>query len=736
MSIISPPVPTADPRPFRRRLVVIGFGGAMVVVILLLRLFVVAAERTQNAREALDRADQRIELLPTRRGRILDARGRVLAQSRTVWEVRVPYAMLSDGWTRTVAERVTRRASGRSLWQALPLELREQRIAEVLPSVQSWRHNLYERLAEADGRPVEALYARAESIVSKVERSQASYVRRQREKYEAEFGTPPQGWSPGEVRERTMSYALLQTDQRVGFAFEQWAENARTAFREVKIDLDDLVEVRSRDVRQYPFDIMEVELSNSSFPLSLQQYGGMYNVEGCGSDLIGSLGPVGAEHVNQQAFGLQDKDARAGYRIGDDVGIRGIEASMEADLRGSLGFVRRSAVGSREVETVEPQTGGDVHLHLEMEWQAVAEALLDPNLGLCRAQAGQKGTLPAGTPLAGSLVLVELATGEVQVAAGRPNATLSDGPSWRRGGVVRATEAILAPGSIVKPFLLIAGLSEGKVQPNEQINCQGYFFPDKRDRFRCWIVNRNARQHGPLDAADALAHSCNIYFYEVGRRLGLEAEADWLRRFGFGQMPDVGLSYIRELDRGPVRLGATSGRIPNPDSVPRSQRVSEAMSSAIGQSALVCSPLQAALAYAKLGARGALPHPELVVGSGDGSTGDRLPDTVIDPVLMGLRRVLSTPYGTGRDIEQVPGHTILGKTGTAEAPPLTVDGARKEDGTHAWFAGLIGPENEDPTHAFVSVVEYGGSGGRTAGPLATAFLRELALRGAFERSAS
>ena len=185
MSIISPPVPTADPRPFRRRLVVIGFGGAMVVVILLLRLFVVAAERTQNAREALDRADQRIELLPTRRGRILDARGRVLAQSRTVWEVRVPYAMLSDGWTRTVAERVTRRASGRSLWQALPLELREQRIAEVLPSVQSWRHNLYERLAEADGRPVEALYARAESIVSKVERSQASYVRRQREKYEA-----------------------------------------------------------------------------------------------------------------------------------------------------------------------------------------------------------------------------------------------------------------------------------------------------------------------------------------------------------------------------------------------------------------------------------------------------------------------------------------------------------------------------------------------------------------------
>ena len=57
--------------------------------------------------------------------------------------------------------------------------------------------------------------------------------------------------------------------------------------------------------------------------------------------------------------------------------------------------------------------------------------------------------------------------------------------------------------------------------------------------------------------------------------------------------------------------------------------------------------------------------------------------------------------------------------------------AQKNDGTHAWFAGLIGPEGQAPTHSFVSVVEYGGSGGRTAGPLATAFLRELARRGAF-----
>ena len=106
MSNISPPQSTTDPRPFLRRLLFIGFGCGLGVLVLLLRVFVVAAERTESARDTLDQADQRIELLPTRRGRVLDARGRILAQSRTVWEVRVPYAMLSDGWTRTVAGRV------------------------------------------------------------------------------------------------------------------------------------------------------------------------------------------------------------------------------------------------------------------------------------------------------------------------------------------------------------------------------------------------------------------------------------------------------------------------------------------------------------------------------------------------------------------------------------------------------------------------------------------------------
>ena len=158
-------------------------------------------------------------------------------------------------------------------------------------------------------RPVEELYARAEEIVSQVERSQASFVRRQRAKYEERFGTPPAGWSPGQIRERTLSYPLLQTDQRVGFAFEQWAEEARNAFREVNIDLDDLVEVRSRDERQYPLGSIEVELADSSFKTSLERFGGRYTVEGCASDLLGSLGDVGAEHIEQRAFGLESENA-------------------------------------------------------------------------------------------------------------------------------------------------------------------------------------------------------------------------------------------------------------------------------------------------------------------------------------------------------------------------------------------------------------------------------------------
>ena len=126
----------------------------------------------------------------------------------------------------------------------------------------------------------------------------------------------------------------------------------------------------------------------------------------------------------------------------------------------------------------------------------MAESLLDPALALAKP-VNQKGTLPAGTPLAGSLVLVELSTGNVQVAAGRPIATEVDGPTWRRGGPGHRSHP--APWPIVKPFLLVAGLSEGKVRANEQINCRGYFFSRKARSIPLLDCQpRQRREHGPL----------------------------------------------------------------------------------------------------------------------------------------------------------------------------------------------------------------------------------------------
>ena len=161
----------------------------------------------------------------------------------------------------------------------------------------------------------------------------------------------------------------------------------------------------------------------------------------------------------------------------------------------------------------------------------------------------------------------------------------------------------------------------------------------------------------------------------MGRRLGSKPKPRGFVGL-FGERPEVGLLYERELDRGPVFLGETSGRIPDPASIPRGQRVRKPCPVPSDNRSWCARRFKLPLPTPAW-ERGALPHPELVATGNPRPVGEALPDAVIDPVLVGLRRVLSERYGTGRDIEEVPGCTILGKTGTAEVPPITIGEGRK-----------------------------------------------------------
>jgi penicillin-binding protein 2 len=176
----------------------------------------------------------------------------------------------------------------------------------------------------------------------------------------------------------------------------------------------------------------------------------------------------------------------------------------------------------------------------------------------------------------------------------------------------------------------------------------------------------------------------------------------------------------------------------------------------IGQGEIAWTPVHAANAYAMLARGGAVRDATLVADDALRTRSARRADVAVDPAavgeaLAGLRDAVSEPYGTGHHVAHedgawepvfnAEGVTIFGKTGTAEAPPLRladtngdgrIDGADEgiRDLDHAWFVGLVGAEGERrPRYAIAVVVEYGGSGGRTAGPVANQIVRALQAEG-------
>jgi len=332
--------------------------------------------------------------------------------------------------------------------------------------------------------------------------------------------------------------------------------------------------------------------------------------------------------------------------------------------------------------------------------------------------------------------------------------------------VNRPAEAIYPPGSIIKPLVLASAVTEGVHRIDEPITCTGQYFPDSK-RPRCWIYRErwSFATHGPQHAEEAVAHSCNIYFYTLAERLGMERLTDWYAAFGIGRRLDIGLTIESvHPDTGAVRRsGEHGGTLLSPGQIAelsaRTRRYAT-VSMGIGQGiGVTWTPLVAANAYATLARGGLIRDATLVLDDPRGSRARRREDLDLDPgavaaALEGLRGALR-PGGTGHHITYSPGDTeaifnavgvtLWGKTGTAQAPPLRIDDTNgdgainsKDEGItgldHAWFVGLVGPnDTRRPMFVIAVMVEYGGSGGRVAGPIANQIVHALQEEGYLPR---
>ncbi|KAA3612274.1 MAG: penicillin-binding protein 2 [Calditrichaeota bacterium] len=421
--------------------------------------------------------------------------------------------------------------------------------------------------------------------------------------------------------------------------------------------------------------------------------------------LFGYLGEIDEKGLQSEEF--------ASYKLGDVIGKAGIERIYEKTLQGKKGFqiVEVDALG-REVSVLDqlqsqpPVPGLELHLSIDAGLQRYLEQKMDTLRGgvaVLNCQNGEVIALvskPGYNPELFAKPISEKAWKELTSDPAKP---LYD----------RMVQSGTNPGSTYKIITAIAGLQEGLINPDEKVYCPGVYRLGRRS-FKC----HKEEGHGSVNLQQAIEQSCNVYFYRMIQKVGLENWAKYSKMFHFGEK--TGIDLTQEY----------SGSIPDKDYF--DHRYGEKkwskgllLNLTVGQGELLVTPLQMAsfaLLIANRG-QGFRPHVNRFIKNPE--TGDEffferkellvegIREDVWDLVHAGMFDVVNGIHGTAKRAN--PWRIkVAGKTGTAQNP---------HGDDHAWFIGFAPFKN--PRVAFCFFVENGGGGGAVAAPIAGSMLRYL-----------
>lgn len=423
------------------------------------------------------------------------------------------------------------------------------------------------------------------------------------------------------------------------------------------------------------------------------------------SHIIGRVGRIYKEEYDD----LKDK----GYGMNDILGKDGIEKIMEEYLKGTDGkqSVEQSVDGRtlKVLETEPAVPGNNVALTIDLELQKVAEKSLAETIQRLSTQSESYGAS------AGALAVVEINTGDVLAIASYPTYNQNtfnkdytsllankDKPMWNR-----AISGTYAPGSTFKMLTAVAALESGVTDTKESIVDEGKYMYYESSNYTpaCWIFTDTGRTHGPQDVSQAIENSCNYYFYEVGRRMGIDKLAEYGKKFGLGEYTGIELS------------GESKGIFASREyreSIGSTWYPGDTLQASIGQSDHLFTPLQLANYVATLANGGTRYKLHLIkeVKSGTDSKVimKNFPEAVdkveMSPenhkaILDGMKAVSET--GTASNVFATYEIPVGGKTGTASVPVGTAN---------ALFVATA-PLN-DPQIAIAIVIEHGGHGNYAA----------------------
>ncbi|MFH1347133.1 MAG: penicillin-binding protein 2 [Candidatus Margulisiibacteriota bacterium] len=412
----------------------------------------------------------------------------------------------------------------------------------------------------------------------------------------------------------------------------------------------------------------------NSHPIRLSNYGST------ASHLLGYVGEIEAEEL--------EKLRGRGYRMGDIIGKDGVEKNYDALIRGIDGGqkVEVDVHGTplRMLESLDPESGPDVKLTIDLELQQAAEMAL-----------GRKE---------GAVLIMDTKTGEILAMANYPNydPNIFSDPmvnyKWKelkkqKHPFMNRALAHYPPGSIFKVITIAAALEEGKAKWDEIMDCRGYYKVNRRVA-KCWLQGG----HGPVSVREGLVWSCDVVFYELGRRLGPDLIAKYADKFGLGKLTGIDLPQEK------------MGKVPTTkwkeEYFKEPWYEGDSINYGIGQGWVQVTPLQMAVVYAAL-ASGNIYKP-FVVAEIKGRNGEILytgKSEVVERVSVSsktlelirgvLHDVVDRATGVAVRFAGVP---AAGKTGTAENPGKA----------HAWFICYAPYENpEIVIAAFVAHGEHG-----------------------------
>ena len=441
--------------------------------------------------------------------------------------------------------------------------------------------------------------------------------------------------------------------------------------------------------------------------------------------VLGRVGKITAEkwkvtdENGQVTYPLKEK----GYNMNDIIGISGLESAYEDELRGKDGVetITRNSDGVivNTALTTVPEPGHTVQLTIDSEFQKAVDQALAKNVEWIKNTYADSKQANAG-----AVVVIDVKTGGALAASNYPSYDqnlyasnyneYSSDPSLPLFN--RALQGLYTPGSTYKPSVAVAGLDTGLLNRNSTVNCTRVYTYYKDYRPRC---AQHGHGNGPIDVINAIKWSCNIFFYDVGRRLTSDVYDAYAYKLGLGQRTGVEVSEA---------LGHLTTK--NDSNYTESLDIQ----AAIGQGNTAVTPIQLATYAATLANRGTRYRTHFVKAILDSNTGETLQET--QPEVMDVVEDKGETFDLVREgmkgvAQTIPAlaaypYTIACKTGSPQRSEGYYVGSTYKHYTNAAMIAY-GPA-EDPEIAIGIVVEYGGAGARTGQLVADIFNAYYAMK--------